>query len=290
MHISSLRNKQGMFTLLELDRAPMLAEAMGLSFTDPDQRAILDQLVAQMLELYTPHVSGVVLSPEHTFDHIGLVHPRCAPLLSLEKKTTALDPLVAPNFVENWSIEHVANNYAVAKLELYYHPSEAQAGLKKQIVAEIYDYCRYEGIEFVLELLVYHRAHEKPSPTGLTEAQLTAVQEFRDSCDLLALEYLGDSLAAVTITAELDIPWVMTMRELEYDRCKSELRASLESGAQGFLLGDVFWPRIEPAQTESGQVAVTVLETEIRQQQRDRLLELVRITQEFGEKVPPAHA
>ncbi len=271
-----------MFCLLELDRAPMLAEAMGLSIVDPAHQVVLDRLLSQMVELYSPHVSGIVLSPEHTFHHVGVLDVNCAPILSMEKKTTSVDPLIPPTFVDNWSIENIANNYAVAKLELYYHPSEEHAALKKQMVAEIYDYCHYEGIDFILELLVYHPGAEKPSLQNYTESQLVAVQEFRDSCDLMALEYLGDSLSAVTITAELDIPWIMTMRELEYDQCKRELRASLESGAQGFLIGDVFWPRLDPALGTEGQVDVSVLEQEIAHQSRDRVLELVRITTEFG--------
>ncbi len=284
MHISALRTAQQMFCLLELDRAPMLAEAMGLSISDPTHKVILDSLMKQMVELYSPHVSGIVLSPEHSFQHAGVLDVGCAPILSMERKAASVDPMMPPTFVDNWSIENIANNYAVAKLELYYHPSEAQAALKKQMVAEIYDYCKYEGIDFILELLVYHAGSEKPSLHNYTESQLVAVQEFRESCDLLALEYLGDSLSAVTITAELDIPWIMTMRELEYDQCKRELRASLESGAQGFLIGDVFWPRLEPAVAQKGQVDVQVLEQEIAHQSRDRVLELVRITTEFGTK------
>ena len=135
-----------------------------------------------------------------------------------------------------------------------------------------------------MELLVYHQAHEKPSPEGMIEAQLLAVQEFRESCDVIALEYLGDSLAAVTITAELDIPWILTSRSGEYEDCKRELRASLESGAQGFLMGDVFWPKVSHAEGTDGSVDVSMLETEIEHQSRDHLLELVRITNEFTAK------
>ena len=284
MTIDALRTKEGMITLLELDRVPAMADGMELQMSQSDHLEILSDITQKMIQVYTPHVSGVVLSPEHSFRHRSEVAATCVPLLSIEKKTAAVDPLAAPSLVENWSVENIANNYAVAKLELYYHPAEAQAALKKQMVAEIYDYCQYEGIEFVLELLVYHQANEKPSPEGMTEAQLFAVQEFRESCDVLALEYLGDSLAAVTITAELDIPWIVTSRSGEYEECKRELRASLESGAQGFLLGDVFWPKVSHAEGSDGSVNVSMLKTEIEHQSRDHLLELVRITKEFALK------
>lgn len=282
MTIDALRTKEGMITLLEFDRVPALAEALGLSMTDPAQAQIVSEVTAKMIQTFSSHVSGVVLSPEHSLQHRNLMAKTAAPLLSIEKKAAAIDPLIPPSFVENWGIEHVANNYAVAKLELYYHPAEEQAALKKQIVAELYDYCKYEGIAFLLELLVYHRASEKPSPHGLTETQLTAVQELRSSCDVLALEYLGDSLAAVTITAELDIPWIVTGRDQDYQRTKTELRSALESGAQGFLIGDVFWPDIARAERDSGEVVVEMVLAEVEKQSRDHVLELSRITKEFA--------
>lgn len=282
MTIDALRTKEGMITLLELDRVPVMADVLGLRLTEPQQAQILDELTSAMVRFFSPHVSGVVFSPEHTFYHISELDAHAAPILSLEKKTAAVDPLISPRFVENWGVENVANNYGVAKLELYYHPAEEQAALKKQIVAEIYDYCKYEGISFLLELLVYHQANERPSPQGLVETQLTAVQEFRESCDLMALEYLGDSLAAVTITAELDIPWILTGREQDYAQIKQDLRAALESGAQGFLLGDVFWPKIQHAEYQNGEVSVSMLVAEIEKQSRDHVIELSRITKEFA--------
>lgn len=282
MTIDALRTNEGMLTLLELDRVPVLADSLELRLTQPDQALILDELTRAMVRSFSPHVSGVVFSPEHTFHHMSELDANAAPVLSLEKKTAAVDPLIPPRFVDNWGVESVSNNYGVAKLELYYHPAEEQAALKKQIVAEIYDYCKYEGISFILELLVYHQAHEKPSPDGLLETQLTAVQEFRESCDVMALEYLGDSLAAVTITAELDIPWILTGRDQDYEQTKQELRAALEGGAQGFLLGDVFWPKINRAEHDNGEVSVSMLIAEIEKQGRDHVIELSRITKEFA--------
>ncbi len=284
MTIDALRTKNGMITLLELDRVPAMAEALGLNTADLDQFQVVSTLTGEMVQHLSQHVSGVVFSPEHSLQHRDFLAKTAAPVLSLEKKTPAVDPLVAPRFVESWGVESIANNYAVAKLEMYYHPAEEYAALKKQMVAEIYDYCQYEGTAFILELLVYHQASEELTKQEFTEAQLTAVQELRDSCDVLALEYLGDSLAAVTITAELDIPWILTSRDQEYTTTKSELRAALESGAQGFLLGDTFWPKVEHAQHASGEVSVTMLSAEIQKQSRDHVIELTRIANEFSSK------
>lgn len=282
MTIDALRTDKGMITLLEMDRVPMLADSLGLRLTDEGQAQIVDELVADMVKSLSEHVAGVVVSSEHSMQYLSEMAKTAAPVLSLEKKTPAVDPLVPPTFMDGWGIENIANNYAVAKLELYYHPEENQAALKKQMVAELYDFCKYEGIDFILELLVYHQANEKPSPDGLTDSQLTAVQEFRKSCDVMALEYLGDSLAAVTITAELDIPWIVTGREQDYQQTKQELRAALESGAQGFLLGDVFWPKVEHAQQESGEVSVSMLVSEVQKQSRDHIIELTRIVAEHA--------
>ncbi|MCA9369272.1 MAG: hypothetical protein H6773_02645 [Pseudomonadales bacterium] len=283
MKIDALRSKNGMITLLELDRVPVMAEALGLRISNLEEFQIASAITKEMVAQLTPHVQGAVLSPEHSLQHRQDLSKKTVPVISLEKKTAAVDPLVPPSFVDNWGIESVANNYGIAKLELYYHPKEANAAIKKQMVAELYDYCNYEGIDFILELLVYHQANEKPSPQGLIETQLTAVQEFREGCDLMALEYLGDSLAAVTITAELDIPWIITSRDQSYETVKTELRAALESGAQGFLFGDIFWPQLELATHDGGEVSVEMLTAEVSKHGRDHVIELSRITSEFSD-------
>jgi len=200
--------------------------------------------------------------------------------LSLEKKSDAVDPLSLPKLADNWGIEHIANNYAVAKLELYYHPQEAEAMRKKQFVAEIYDYCKYEGIDLLLELMVYHSTQENITQEILLETQLQAAKEFSNSTDLFALEYLGNALSAVTLTAELDVPWVYNAREIDYENFKQNLRVCVDSGARGFLVGDPFWAD-ETAKKLLSDLKKSPEQGEyIKTEMRDKIVESVRIATE----------
>ncbi len=274
MTLSALQSPSRKYTLLEFDSVFGLASAAGIEPTLPPSIEFNQFLRDAAAELFA-HVSGVVLDAGYTYNALDQ-KTHGGVLFSLEQKMEAVDPLSLPRLTEGWGVEYVRNNYGVAKLALYYHPTEELAFKKQQFVAEIADFCRYQGIDFVLQLFVFHPLSEPPEPTVLRETQLRSVHDFARSCDLLAIEYLGDPLSAATITADLDIPWILTSHSLNYEATKTDLRAALESGAQGFMLGEVFWPVLPKDQAGVAQAKAAVQTTS-----RDRLMELARITNEF---------
>jgi len=280
MRLSNIKNTKGQFSLLDFSRVSTLAQAMSLDIDHLEQQDHLSNLTKIMMDNLSPEVSGVIVDPDFDFDLISSKVNGTGLLLSLEKKSDAVDPLSLPKMSNNWGIEHISNNYAVAKLELFYHPHEEEAMRKKQFVAEIYDYCKYEGIDLLLELMVYHSASEIPSQEVLLEAQLQSAREFSNSTDIFALEYLGNALSAVTLTAELDTPWIYNARDLSYQDFKENLRVCLDSGAQGFLAGDPFWSGDEVKKILSNLNAGPEQEDYIKTQIRDRVIEVVRIVSE----------
>lgn len=275
MRLASLQTSSGNFALLEYDRVFGLAAAAGVSLTVPIGPQ-LQEFFHQSAAVVFPQVSGVVLDATYTYSALEQKPDATGVLFSLEQESESVDPLSLPHLAENWGIEYVRNNYGVAKLELYYHPGEELAYKKQQFVWEIADSCRYHGIDFVLQLFVYHPLSEPPKPAVLQETQLRSVHDFARSCDLLAIEYLGDPLTAATITADLDIPWILTSRSTNYEATKADVRVALESGAQGFLLGEVFWPSL-PAGQRNVEAALSAVQTT----SRDRVMELTRIVEEW---------
>jgi tagatose-1,6-bisphosphate aldolase len=277
MRLKNIKNSKGIFSLLDLSRVAFL------DYLDSDK---LGSVASEMMRLLSAEVSGVVVDPEFNFDDITKKANGTGLILPVEKKNEAVDPLSLPKMPANWGVEYISNNYGVAKLELFYHPQEKEAWRKKQFVAEIYDYCQYEKIDLVLELMVYHAAAQDPDPEVFLESQLESVREFSNICDVFALEYLNSPLSAVTITAETDNPWIYNAREVGYEEFKQNLRVCMDSGAAGFMAGDPFWSGadVREAFFVEGDEELEAKKPEqiqfIKTNIRDRVIEAVRIVGE----------
>ena len=86
----------------------------------------------------------------------------------------------------------------------------------------------------------------------------------------MVLEYPHSALACATLTAELDIPWLLIDRTPTYSEFKEQLRTAMESGASGVMLDQIIWQGFEPSESSKF----------IENTARDRVIELARITQE----------
>jgi tagatose-1,6-bisphosphate aldolase len=277
MTVDSLRSASGGICILQLDKVQTIAQQFGLGLEDePRQGGALNTLLSSLIKHLSPELSGVLLDPHVGYYALPELDPSCGVAFCLDTPTIERDPLVTPPLIPHWGIEHIRNNSAVAKLELYYNPYEPEAATKKALVAELSDYARHEGIHLLLELLLYE--HGEAGGHSFDELQIFAIQEFRTQCDLLALDYPQSPLAAATITAELDIPWVLTQRAEKYPQFKEELRVCMESGASGFMAGDIFWQDAKWWQSKKLDSEAAV--EEVRTTTRDKAIELSRIVSE----------
>lgn len=268
------------FCFLELDNTPQLADLLGLDIVVEANVVFLTQVTRQIALVAQEFVSALVLDPVYSFSVTENFVKIPALFLRLEHLAEEIDPLAVPTMIHNWGIENIKNNYAAAKLELLYHPREQKALEKKQLLAEIYDYCRYERIPFLLKLIVYTPAGETFDPVLFQEAQMEAIQELRNSCNVLSLQYPQDALASATVTAELDIPWILTAQGVEYDVFKETLRTSLENGARGFQAGGVLWQEIGRLKKSDESPDKEGINRFLETTFRDRLIEVTRIVQE----------
>lgn len=286
MLLKSVQNTSHQFCLLQLDQVQDLAELFEVNLQEKVGLKFMSEAYEQLMTALSPCVSGVIVSPEYNFSSILKKDHQAGLLLGLEKRLDAIDPLNLPPLIQNWGVEHVRNNYALAKLELYYHPQESEAIRKKQLVAEIYEYCRMLDVDFLLELKLFSPQEITNNKSEMQEAQIMAIEDFRNQCSLIALEFPGDTLSAVTVTAELDIPWIVTSSAVsDYEHFKENLRIALESGAKGFMAGNLIWQdlfdEINPEQWQKWQQEFArLLSTKVR----DRVVELSRIASEAGKE------
>jgi tagatose-1,6-bisphosphate aldolase len=281
MHLPALQSDSETFSILELDSGYQLATALGLDINvqgGADQlNAILKSLIAHL----SSQPSAVVADPIFSFPLLmGDVEKGLILRLDETNKDIARESL--PQLDPQWGVDEIANNYAVAKLELEYHPAEEAALNKKKLTAELFEYCQHVGIDLLLKLNIYAQPDETKDPVVLQETQFQALQELRDSCHLLSIQYPSNALAAATVTAELDHPWVVSLKSTDHEQNKHQLRAALENGAQGYMIGNELWSEISSFRQEDESLDLSAIQRFIETIARDRMIELVRITNEFN--------
>jgi len=280
--LSALKNSAGVYGLVALDEAYVLAELMGLSLKEPSHEEILQSILAMLTRVYSEHATGVVFDPVYSLPFLDQKHDQAGTVIRLEQPAPP-DPLTVPKFPPNWGIEHIRNLYGVAKLELYYHPAEETASAKKKLVSEVFDFCQYEKIDFLLKLIIYHPPKETLTTAQFQEVQLEAISELQRSANLLAVQYPQDPLAAATLTSELDIPWLMIDDGVKYDKFKDQLRVALENGAQGFLVDEVLWQEVGKMRLKDQSPDLPAIEKFLQTTSKDRMIELMRIAGEERE-------
>ncbi len=280
MTLPAIKTSHGHFALLELDNPAKMAAGFGLDWSVEENQPVLSEIVTHMVKAWTSELSGIVLDPQIGLAAVTEKAPGCGLLLRLEDVMAETDPLALPSFAQDWGVEEIANNFGVVKLEAYYHPAESEAMTKKQWLAEMYDYCKYQHLTMVLKLRLYSPQSTTMAADEFQETQLQAVQELGRSCDLLALESPPNALAAATITAELDAPWIVHSGDQPYGLFKESVREAVDNGAQGFLAGETLWPEMYKLRRKDVGIDLERVQQFITTAGRDRVIELGRIVGE----------
>lgn len=291
MRISSLKAQTNLFNLVEFDDEAKFIDALGLDLRDPGNKEIVEQILSELFSVYKADqdktfigMSGLILDPIYSLKTWSLQqHKNLGLGLTLDEPSSEHDPLALPRLINDWGVEQIRNNYAVAFLTLYYHPNEEGALKKKQFLAEIFDYCRYEEIDLALKLIVYTPGDEKFDWDSFRKAQLQALEELRDLAHLFILQYPNDPLSCATLTTQLDTPWLVSDNNLEYDVFKEHLRDALENGASGFLVGESLFKEIESMRKKDHSPDLDSIKKFIKTKVRDRAIELVRISNEYNQ-------
>lgn len=283
MHLSALQTSEKAFGLLNLSLAVELTDALGVDLEAPFALEAVEKIQAEISQRISGEFSGLILGPEIGFSALDQKNDHTGVLFSLTTQIITQQVADLPKFVGNWSVQHVRNNYGLVYLKLYYNPHAPNATQKWQMVSEIYDMTRYEGCDLVLELSLYPEESQPVTKEIFAETQLLSVQQMQSVADLLVIEYPHSALAAATLTAQLDIPWLVVDRTEDYGYFKEVARTCLESGAKGVCVGPSLWSNIPALSFDHGQPekkSWQAIRTYIHTELRDRSLELMRIVKE----------
>lgn len=280
MTLSSIQTASGMYTIAPFDHRGSLATTLGLDLQTAAGKKTLTQLKILFMQTFSPFCSGVLVDPEYGFPAVEYKAEHCGLIMTLESSGYNDEKTAVPVLMPNWGVEGVKNNFAVAKLLIYYHPQEQNAEQKLKLVMELGESCRKEGVAFLVEPVIF-----SPNPKAeltqaeFAEAQLQTCQEFQPHCDILKIQYPGDALSCATITAELDVPWILLSRGLHYDEFKEALKVSLENGCKGFAAGRSVWQEISEQKKEDGSLDMNAVQQFLQTTALERLKELIAMTE-----------
>lgn len=279
MNLNTIQTPEGLFTIAPFDHRGSLAQMFGLDIQTEVAKHVLVQLKILFMEAFSGMCSGVLVDPEFGFPAIARKAPNTGLIMTLEASDYTGNKSLVPTLIQNWNVHQVKSNYAVAKLLIYYHPTEANALQKKKLVIELYHSCKYEGISFLIEPIIFNPNGSEPlNKADTQDALLQTCQEFQKYCDVLKIQYPGDALACATMTAELDIPWILLSRGMKYDEFNSALRVCMENGAKGFAAGRSVWQEIGDMRMPDGSPDMEKVKLFLNTTGRQRISELIKIT------------
>lgn len=269
MRLPMIASQKGKYVLLALDKPVFLADQIGLNYALSEVKTYIDALVAIALEIYTPYVTGVSYSPESQIQMVSKKTGQAGAIFPIERTAAEVDPYSVPTIASRWGIESIRNNYGVAKLALSVSPEEKELPTKMQLVSEIYDSCKYEGIDLILELRLLDAKAQK------AEQYQAVLRLLRRYCHLLAIEFPGSVVEATSLGSVMETPWVVLDTQSDYAAAKEQLRDALAADAAGMIISRSVWPQGKEF-GQDGEKARQFFQTD----GLDRLKELARIVEE----------
>lgn len=281
MQLSTLRRDDGSYLWLDFSDIFVIADALGLELNNSDELTIIHQMIEYSVVAISSLLSGIILGPEVGLNAMSQKAPQTGLLLTLFRQLETVEVTSLPTIFTGWSTTHICNNYGVLFNSVFYHPKGEDALHKKQLLAELYDATRYEGIDQVVGINLYPPSGDDTTEVAFQESQLLAARELQKIADALVLEYPHSPLACATLTAELDVPWILADKVADYAYSKDIIRTALEAGAVGCVLGGSLWSGI-PKFDLHGDLSQqwSILDHFLQTEVRDRLIEISRIISE----------
>ncbi len=265
---------------MELDNIKKLAQVIGLDFNVVDNRKVLLHLLERMISIQGVFSSGCVIYGHQTYELINSKPNHCGILFNIGLDYHELDSSLY-GLEDQWSLDDISNNYGIAKIDLFYNPNETKALEKKQFLAKIYQECQQKNLQLLVKLYIYNIENSDNSNYVFEELQLQAIEELRNNMDVLALQFPGSALSCSTVTAQLDMPWILNLPNSDFEQTKSQLQTSLENGASGLMTNDYFINQFQKYKSEDASPDITAIETFLTTLAKTQMFEFKQIVDEY---------
>ncbi len=253
MTLQDLQTSNNKFTIAAFDHRSSLAQKLGMNVDTEEGIGHFIQLKRLFMETFSPFCSAVLTDPIYGKDSVKYKHESAGLLMSLEESGYDGDKGIVPKMVENWGVMGIKGFGGAAKLLLYIHPREPQAGMKMALVQQLFQECREAEVPFLIEPILYPIESEEEFKKNWSMLQLEVVNGLTDWCDVLKLEYpgiqtntAGEAAQACQLVSQYArVPWILLSRGMPFDPFKKALDVSLQHGASGFAVGRAVWQEIE---------------------------------------------
>ncbi len=247
--LAALQNGDGQFHVLAVDHRDSLRVFLRPDDPSSVPDSLLTEVKRDLVELVSPHATGVMLEPEYSIPQaIDVLQPGVGFIAALEAQGYLADPTVSPTTLL-WSVEQAAESGAAAvKLLLPYHPDHSLSADQRTVATSVVAECRSVGIPLILEPLFHSLAPGESRELVV----FRTVEHFADSgADLLKLPFPLDGTEEVSqmrtveacarITARCRQPWALLSGGGTFESFREQVSLAIAGGAAGFMVGRALW-------------------------------------------------
>ena len=241
MKIKHLSNNNGKYIILKLDIASQLAQILDLDLKKEDDSHLIQTILMKIEQAFSPYLTGLILDPIYGYNLVNSRSSNMGLALTVDSPIkTKVNEFDLPEFIPDWDLVSIANHYACAEVSLRYHPQNSSALKKKKVISELHSSAKMNSVDFILNLeLVAKNGIEVE--TEFDQYVLESVWEFKKNCELIILPFIYKALDRATITAEIDIPWLVNPRSTDSNQFYDRVQLSNEAGGAGVVIDNYFF-------------------------------------------------
>ncbi len=255
LSLSSIADESGLFAIIAFDQRNTLRRmfgAVGIEATDQNMRDVKVEVTRAL----TPDASGILLDPSLGVGAVldaGALDSSCGLLIAAEPTDRGDfdgEPRSYRIPEQNAAWVKSLGGDAVKVLVMMNPQREVRPGEPDitaetvELVANIVDDCREQGIPSVIENLVFApRGVDKLTPEQRERAIISSAELLTATQpDLLKLEYPGSAEGCRRLSQVLSVPWAVLSAGVDFDVFEEVIKVSCDDGgASGFIAGRSVW-------------------------------------------------
>lgn len=245
MTLSDFQTEDGLFTIAPFDHRGSLAKSLQLDLSKKENQDLFLKLKHLFMQTLSPHVSAVLTDPEYGIKTLEDKFPTTGLFLSLEKSGYSDDHEQMTEIYPNWGIDAIGSHKAGAKLLVYCNPKGKNQVAKYDLVKQLFDQARQQGVVFLVEPVLYAESADawKEWDSAWIEAYLSVCENIAPYCDILKIQYPGSEEACARVT-RMHPNWILLSRGVEYQDFTQLLARSAKNGCRGFAAGRAVWQEV----------------------------------------------
>jgi tagatose-1,6-bisphosphate aldolase len=253
--LASIADSDGVFSIVAMDQRNTLRRMFAAVNIEPTESDMFEAKIS-ITEFLSKSASGILLDPQYGVTAINksnVLAPTCGLLVAAENPDRGdFNGEPRPSRLASQNAAWVKNmgGQAVKYLVMMHPGRPFGAGEPNiteetlEIVRQVVQDCRGQGIPSVIENLIYQLPGREPLTDQARENLIveSALLLAELKPDLLKLEFPVTAKGCQRISNSINIPWAVLSAGVPFEKFKNALRMSCdEGGASGFIAGRSVW-------------------------------------------------